>query len=214
MVAAKRASAAAAPGQSPVGAFVDGVMGQLVAHKAMLKQYQSTTKKEEVKATIIPEYADYIDGVLSADSGAQDTVIVTLLAWAMDAGDYETGLRLGEYALRHDLKMPPEWRRTVATVVVEVMAERMQGNPELDDAAADYMQRAFELTADKDMPDEVRAKVLVVLGDLRAASDPPLALKHYDDAMSLNPRCGRKGLADKLRKTITAQTEPPPDKEA
>ena len=54
---------------------------------------------------------EVLDGVLQADAGAQDPVLVEVLVWQIDVGNWPRVLELADYALRHQLKMPDQYNR-------------------------------------------------------------------------------------------------------
>lgn len=186
----------------------DLVLAQLQAHKRQLKQIQSIERKIEFKRNHFAEYRPWIDGTLAKGSGVQDTVISTMLIWAIDIGDYRTALEIAQYVLMHDLAMPEQFERTPATALVEELAEAAKkARDQKQPFEAEILKQANELTADSDMPDTVRAKLLRELGELIQEIEPQAALEHYNRAIQLDSQCGAKGLRDKLEKQLTKQTE-------
>ncbi len=159
-------AAAAAP-----AAFMDGATGyemmlaKLQQDQFRLKQIQSGEAKGKFKAELLPEYVPYIDGVLQAGQGAQDDVVVTVMVWRFDAGDFEGGLDVAGYVLQHDLKMPDRFNRTTGCVVAEEVATAaLKAQKAGESFSRDTLTRTAELTADSDMPDEARAKLMLALG--------------------------------------------------
>ncbi|EFA1785819.1 terminase, partial [Escherichia coli] len=73
-------------------------------------------------------------------------------------------LRIGAYVVRHNLIMPDNFGRTAATVLTEEIC-----NPVLTQAGTDAdadlsafiepLDTLWEIVANQDMPDEVRAKL-------------------------------------------------------
>lgn len=186
----------------------DLVLAQLQAHKRQLKQIQSIERKIEFKRNNFEQYRPWIDGTLAKGSGVQDTVISTMLIWAIDIGDYRTALEIAQYVLMHDLAMPEQFERTPATALVEELAEAAKkARDQKQPFEAEILKQANELTADSDMPDPVRAKLLRELGELIQEIEPQTALEHYNRAIQLDSQCGAKGLRDKLEKQLTKQTE-------
>ncbi|MFZ1873025.1 MAG: phage terminase small subunit, partial [Chania sp.] len=114
---------------------------------------------------LLPQYEGWIDGTLEGDSGRQDEVIVTLMIWAIDAGDYPLAARIGRYVIAHDLSMPDRFRRTAATLLVEELCDPILVQVKADDTTdisihLPVLDEITQIVDGKDMPDEVRAKLL------------------------------------------------------
>lgn len=71
-----------------------------------------------------------------------------------------------------------------------------------DNETTEHLLHVLELTADKDMPDEVRAKLHKALGLQLQHSNKQEAVSHLHRALELNPRSGVKKLFDKLKKDV------------
>ncbi|HGF6522447.1 TPA: phage terminase small subunit [Yersinia enterocolitica] len=134
-----------------------------------LSQFQSHTTRAEMKREMLPAYDGWLDGVLTANSGQSDEVVTTCMVWSVDAGLYRDALRLAEYVIGHNLPMADKYQRTAACFVVDQLSEAAllnfkiasTNNPAIK---IDILLRLQELTADKDMPDEARAKLLKAIG--------------------------------------------------
>ncbi len=134
-----------------------------------LSQFQSHTTRAEMKREMLPAYDGWLDGVLTANSGQSDEVVTTCMVWSVDAGLYRDALRLAEYVIGHNLPMADKYQRTAACFVVDQLSEAAllnfkiasTNNPAIE---IDILLRLQELTADKDMPDEARAKLLKAIG--------------------------------------------------
>ncbi|MHA3354443.1 phage terminase small subunit [Yersinia enterocolitica] len=134
-----------------------------------LSQFQSHLTRAEMKREMLPAYDGWLDGVLSANSGQSDEVVTTCMVWSVDAGLYRDALRLAEYVIGHNLPMADKYQRTAACFVVDQLSEAALLNFKLASAnnpaiEIDILLRLQELTADKDMPDEARAKLLKAIG--------------------------------------------------
>lgn len=152
-------------------AMMDGATGyeimlaKLQQDQFRLKQIESREAKGLLKAELLPEYVPYIDGVLQAGQGAQDDVVVTIMIWRFDAGDFDGGLNVAAYVLKHDLKMPDRFNRNTGCVVAEEVATAaLKAQKAGDTFSRDTLTRTAELTADYDMPDEAQAKLILALG--------------------------------------------------
>lgn len=190
----------------------DLVLAQLKAHQRQLKQIQSVERKIEFKRNNFAQYRPWIDGTLAKGSGVQDTIISTMLIWSIDIGDYRTALDLGRYILMHDLAMPEQFERTAACALVEELATAAKNaRDQKQPFDATILSEANLLTAEHDMPDPVRAKLLRELGELIQENEPANALTYYQRAIMLDSQCGAKGLRDKLEKQLGKQNTEPTD---
>ncbi len=204
----KRAEAESARTAPP--ALMDGLttyelmLAKLQQDQLRLKQVQSNQNKALLKAELLPEYADYVAGVLAGGKGAQDDVFVTVMLWRFDAGDFAGGLEAAAYVLQHGLKMPERFNRTTGCVVAEEIAEAalraLKAGTAFD---LEVTLQANELTASHDMPDAARAKLMLAIGRLYAlkvkddASGEDLgnlvnAKEYLTKAISLYSACGAK----------------------
>jgi len=157
----KRAAQEAA--RTAPAALMDGLtsyelmLAKLQQDQLRLKQVQSQQNKAKVKAELLPDYVPYVDGILAAGQGAQDDVLVTIMVWRFDAGDYAGGLDIAEYVISHNLQTPNRFNRTTGCLVAEEVAEAAL-------FPHDVLTRTAVLTAEQDMPDEARAKLTLALG--------------------------------------------------
>ena len=165
----KRAAQEAA--RTAPAALMDGLtsyelmLAKLQQDQLRLKQVQSQQNKAKVKAELLPEYVPYIDGILAAGQGAQDDVLVTVMVWRFDAGDYAGGLDIAEYVIRHNLQTPNRFNLTTGCLVAEEVAEAALTAQKASSVFPhDILTRTAVLTAEQDMPDEARAKLTLALG--------------------------------------------------
>lgn len=176
---------------------------QLASDRARLKQIQSGEGKARLKSELLPAYDDYVDGVLCAGRGMPDEVITTVMLWHIDAGDFPRALEMARYVLQHDLKMPDRFERTAGCVVAEEIAEAaLTAQRAGKDFCVLVLDSALAICEDQDMPDQVRAKLLlarartVLLTDTESA---PLnhqaregAITNLRRAIELHDSCGGK----------------------
>ncbi|HEY5804848.1 MAG TPA: terminase endonuclease subunit [Lysobacter sp.] len=213
----QRASAAAASAAADPGELINAnayelALASLIEHKRRLKEVQSIERKIEIKRQLLPDYEPWIDGVLEAGRGGQDAVLMTVMVWRIDTGDYVGALRIAEYALKHDLAMPDQYQRGVATLVVEEIADQALAALSAGGSFSYYVLAIVgELTSDCDMPDEVRAKqhkaiglVMVKLmdGSPEASALASEAIEHLRRAVQLNERVGVKKDIERLERFI------------
>jgi hypothetical protein len=195
-----------------------------------LKEIASIERRIEIKRdALLPEYADWIAGVLAAsadtDAVVGGEVLPVVMIWRIDTGDYAGALPLAEYVLRHRIALPQRYNRSAPALIVEEIAEgalKAQAAGRPFDLA--ILERVDELTADADMHDEIRAKLLKAIGveiaraaegldaaspEYRAAAER--ALQPLRRAQDLHDRSGVKGHVKRLEKalTIVAPVFPP-----
>ncbi len=144
-----------------------------------LKEIQSIEKKIDLKRELLPAYSDWVLGVLTANSGAQDDILVQTMIWRLDIGDFKQALVQAAYVLHYKLALPERFDRTAGTLIAEEIAEAAlkengQGG-EFDPVILDQVDR---LTEDEDMPDQVRAKLFkarAIFADRAATAIDPAA---------------------------------------
>lgn len=140
------------------------IMHRLRMDQSALKRVQSDQAKAAMKRQLLPHYEGWIEGTLDGDSGRQDEVIVTLMVWAIDAGDYALAVRIGRYVVTHGLLMPDRFNRTAATVLVDEICDPILVQVKADDATdvtpyLAVLDEVADFTSGSDMPDVVRAKL-------------------------------------------------------
>lgn len=155
---AAQASASNPHGETTGSAF-ELQMAQLYEFKKRLKDMQSMKDKAKMKATMLPEMAPYLDGVLAADAGTQDEVLMTALIWSIDAGEYRRALQLAEYAVRHNLRMPDQYQRTLATALQDEFADAVLTGALVGDEAMAIAGQVLQLTFELDSHDQAKAKL-------------------------------------------------------
>lgn len=192
------------PTSARAGNLYELMLMQLIEHRRILKTLQALARKLQAKAKFLPEYDAYIDGVLSGDSGLQDEVLVTALLWHIDVGNIDRALQLAAYALKHDLVMPDRFNRNLACTIAEEIAETAARLIESDKPVhSSQLYDALALTAEFDMYDEARAKLLRQLGQaLEAEGDAVNALNAYQQALALNEKIGVKKFIEKLTREL------------
>lgn len=189
-VSSMQASASAAPGESLAGASrYELMLAKLATDRRRLKDIQSIERKVDVKREVLPEYADYVAGALEGGRGAQDDVLMTVMVWRIDTGDYAGAMAIVEYALAHRLTMPDQYDRPLATVIAEEFAEAaLNANKAGESFSFEMLSQIGELTASHDMHDQVRAKLLKALAYtlMHGAGDPVgKDLARYQHALNL-----------------------------
>jgi hypothetical protein len=203
----ERTLAAAQPADADAQAFdpvvanaYELMLAKLAEDKRRLKDVKSMERKAEVKAQLLPEYLPWITGVLAAEAGRQDDVLMTVFVWAIDIGNFELALQIGAYAIRYKLTMPDQYKRDVPCVLAEEIADyALKASDEARGALLASLQTAIDLTSGCDMPDEVRAKLHKALGYAeRTAGKLFAAHESLTRALELDQRVGVKKDIERL----------------
>lgn len=179
---------------------------QLNTDRRRLKEIQSIERKIDLKRELLPGYAPYVDGILLGGKGAQDDVLMTVMLWRLDTGAYLDALAIGRYALQYGLVMPDQYKRDVATVIAEEVALgvlRVYDQPGFDcSAMASVLIETDMLTRDRDMPDEVRARLHKALGYCLRDTQPVQALAELKRALELHDKAGVKKDIEQLEREL------------
>ena len=205
-VEAARATAKAAP-----GVVVDASTSR--AHRLMrakldtdrrrLQQVQSVERKIAIKREILGDYDAYVSGVLASGQGVQDDVLGYVLTWRIDVGDYAGALAVARYVLDHNLSLPDRFERTPATLVAEEPAvQALKAYDAGKPFDVGVLETILALTASRDMPDQVRAKLHFAIGRHLAEHDPSAALEHLRRAVELHDKVGAKKDIEQLERRL------------
>lgn len=180
----------------------DLMLLQLAEDRRRLKGIQSNVRKAEIKVEVLPKYAAWAEGVLSADGAQQDDVLMYVMLWRIDAGDYAGALSIGRHALKHGWVMPLG-NRTTATVLAEEIADAAKAavlaKTPFDPA---LLLETLEVVDAHDMPDQSRARLHKSVGWVLTDSNPASALNHLKHALQLDERCGVKKDIEQLERKI------------
>ncbi|PKH63458.1 MULTISPECIES: phage terminase small subunit [unclassified Halomonas] len=210
------AQAAADAGTQPMqGEAFELMQAALFEDYRRLKATQSIERKIEIKREILPNYSEYVAGVLEAGQGAQDDVLMRVMLWRIDAGDLGGAIAIARYALKHGLTPPDQFERGTAAIIAEEVAE--QALKQLDLEEADFLTllahliEVEQLTQGADMHDQIRAKLFKALGyALRAAGQLPEAHTSLARALELNDRIGVKKDLERLERELRQNTATKP----
>ncbi len=193
---------------------------QLNQDRLRLKQVQSEQGKAELKRLLIPAYAPYIEGVLSAGNGAQDDVLTTLMVWCIDAGEFADALTIGAYVLKHNLKMPDRFERTTGCLLAEEVANAALKQQKAGEPFDRFvLTLAADITAEHDMPDQARAKLHLALGKAYLAELDEAALDadkleqaraNLARAIDLHSNCGGKKDLERVDRLLKKHAESKP----
>lgn len=177
---------------------------QLSEDMRRLKGIQSTERKAELKRDMLPKYVPWVAGILAGDGSRQDDVVMNVLIWRIDAGDYYGALEVGRHALKHGWVLPARYNRTTATAIAEEFADAAQrAFVAKQPFSAALLTQALELVDPHDMPDQSRARLHKSLGyALRENEQAMAAMNHLNRALELDNRCGVKKDIEQLARQL------------
>ncbi|MFM5530434.1 phage terminase small subunit [Aeromonas veronii] len=182
---------------------------QLRQHQQTLKSIQSIERKIDAKRTMLPTYKPWIDGLLAADRGGQDDVLVTIMLWHLDTGDLEGAFNMADYVIRHGLNTPDQYDRTAPTLIAEEVADTAIKLQEAGTGPSYGLLSAYlELLKESDMFDQVHAKLHKAVGRAALAKgfkEP--AAEHYRRALELHDKVGIKKELEVLEREIKKDKE-------
>lgn len=197
-----------APERASTGAEAteyDLLLAALGEDMARLRGIQSTEGKIAAKREMIDRYSHHVDASLAAAAASgtavQDELLVTIMLWRLDIGDFDRGLDIAEHVLRHGLRLPDRFQRTPATLIAEEVAVAAIDAAGQDrDFALPVLQRTAALTDGQDMPDIVRAKLEKATGLhlLRSAEQADSS----DSAPAGAPHAARRAALTHLRRAL------------
>lgn len=130
-----------------------------------LREIQSRERKIELKAELLPAYDAWVEGALAAGTAAQDDVLLHVMIWRIDVGDYARALPLIRHVIAHKLDLPERFDRTAPTLIAEEIAEAAlaahgQGEP----FDLTVLEAIENIVANEDIFDVVRAKLHKAIG--------------------------------------------------
>lgn len=196
------------------------ILHRLRHDQSRLSDIQGTEFKIEYKKTVLDQYEPWIDGVIAANTGQSDEVFTTVLVWQIDCENYTRALDMADYVLAHNLPLPERYNRTPAVMVIDEICDRALT---LFSAGVDAQQllplavleRLDELTANYDVPNEVRAKLCKALAyTLRLSKDPASkerALALLQRAILLHDKSGVKRDIELLQRELKKADDNKPD---
>lgn len=180
---------------------------KLAEDKRVLKTIYSKRTKADKKRQLLPHYLPWVNGVIDAGEGAQDDVLMTVMLWRLDVDDIAGALKIAHYALDYGLAMPGAHQRPPPYMLVEevaLAAQRLLERQEAVEIAP--LLETLDLTANADMPDEVRARLHRLVGRLLSDREQFVdALYHLQRAAQLDRSRGVKRLIEHVERHLTAR---------
>lgn len=190
-------------------------LAELKNDQNLLRNVKSEIERAQYKATLIPKYMPYVEGVLSIEERApdlKDDVVTTIMLWCFDAGMFEEGLRIAEFALKHGLSMPDTFSRDTASIVAEEIgnaAKAAYAEGKVFDIT--ILEKANTLISTFSMHDQIRAKLYVAMGRTYLQKELyALAVTFLKRAIKHNENCGGKQELQKAERLLKKQLEENP----
>lgn len=177
------------------------LLKQLHADKAILKNIKSHQDKQQAKADLLPPYAEWLQGVLTSGTIAEnDQITPTLLIWQLDCGLLDETMPLAQIAMNSKADSPDEFQRSLPEIIVEQYAENIGAGA---DIAPENINTLVGWATEKsengqhvhNLPDLIRAKMLKAAGEYFESAEPPnqeLVLRLYSQAVEYNGKIGLK----------------------
>jgi hypothetical protein len=182
----------------------------LAQHRARLKTIKATATKEQIKREeLLPELKPYVDGILEADTGGQDEVLVTYMVWAFDAGLFDDCLTVAQYALEHDLVLPVQFTRDLSEWLVEEFADRTIRAAANAEPLDNHAFTVWAMTKDLDMGDITAGKIHKAMGLVVMTERPESALVSFKLSDKLWDKAGVRKLIQSIEKAHPHLKEQP-----
>ncbi|WP_287601200.1 phage terminase small subunit [Thiothrix sp.] len=177
-----------------------------------IKEIQSHARRNEVKkAELLPRYRAYLEDLLVSSQPRTPAIIVRNLIWAIDTADYDWALRLGLFAVAHQLPTPEGFRRDIRNLFVGDMATaalELQKNSQI--VIIDWLFNLEGMSKKWDLIDEVRADLYKALAqEYERGKHYGTALPLYRLADKLNSRVRVQRAITRLEKLLEAQNAQP-----
>lgn len=191
---------------------------RLVHDKRTLKDMHSIERKIDAKRLMVAEYRDWCDTIMAATrtAGLAEEVLPTMMVWSIDIAEWDRALELAAYVLEHDVPLPKQYQRTApALITEEVASAALKLQAAREPFPIEVLQRVEDLTADYDMHDQIRAKLMKAIGaelmrgDVKALAPDVIegSLTYLRRAQSLDSRVGVTTMVRGLEKALKLATE-------
>ena len=182
---------------------------ELKNDKSVLSNVKSEIERGQAKAFLIPKYMPYVEGIIAADQKVNDDIVTTIMTWCFDAQMFIEGLKIAEFALKHDLDMPDAFSRDTASVVAEEISNTalnvMKQGQTFD---LSVLLKAESLTEHANMHDQIRAKLFCAIGRCYyQIEDWKSAVTYMTKAIGRKDNIGCKEELRKAEKALSKQLE-------
>jgi hypothetical protein len=147
------------PTTGPVASEYALLLAALGQDLASLRAIQSVERKIQAKSGMIGRYRAWVAGALASDPPVQDDIVGTMLVWAIDIGDWRSRSNWATMCWPPTSALPERYKRSPA-----VLLRRNRRALRWPRVRRAVLEETLALTADHDMPDQVRAKLHKALG--------------------------------------------------
>lgn len=164
-------------------------------------------RKAKKHAELIPRYRDYVDSRMKSGEKA-GAVHIQLMIWVMDTDDFEYGLILADYALKHGGRMPERFNRDIPNFVLGQFADWAR-ETQKHLSAMPWVETFYdwmELHPEWDLVDKIKALMLAAMAHELESSDPPRAAKLYQDGLALDGTLGVKRRLKQLNRNTWTES--------
>jgi hypothetical protein len=165
-------------------------LAKLQNDKKNLSQIKSRSRRAQLKADLLPEYADYLSAAINSSDGSHDEVVVMWAVWALDCGNREKAMLLAEIALKRGMNAPTGFKRNLAETLLEEAAQRVELDPN-PHYWQEVLQALDDLTQLADVKDEIHAKFYKAQGLALQSTNPQAALQAYHKAKQHGAKVAR-----------------------
>ncbi len=193
-------------GDGSVSIVEQNIELRLQSYLDQLSNIRAVDKKVELKKQWLPEFQGYIDASLAQSPAEQNTALMYLMAWAIDTHNFKLALQIGQYGILNGMVMPEKFKRTVAEVLAENVAEACIKDEELAIENASVLESITELVRGEDLVNEAHAKIYKALGLAISESRPAEALEAFKNALRLHDKSGVKKNIEQLERLLKRNT--------
>ncbi|WAU72942.1 MULTISPECIES: phage terminase small subunit [unclassified Acinetobacter] len=179
---------------------------RLQSYLDQLSNIRAVDKKVEFKKLWLPEFQGFIDASLAQSPAEQNTALMYLMAWAIDTDNFKLALQIGQHGILNGMVMPEKFKRTVAEVLAENVAEACIKDVELGVENASVLESITELVRGEDIVNEAHAKIYKAFGLAISESRPAEALEAFKNALRLHDKSGVKKNIEQLERLLKRNT--------
>lgn len=188
------------------------LLKQLHTDKSILKNIKSHQDKQQAKADLLPQYAEWLQGVLTSGTIAEnDHITPTLLVWQLDCGLLNETMPLAQIAINSKAESPDEFQRSLPEIIVEQYAEQISAGAEITPENVNVLvgwatEKSENGQHVHNLPDLIRAKMLKAAGEYFEDAEPSnqeLVLSLYSQAVEYNNKIGLKKKIAQLQSNKT-----------
>lgn len=109
---------------------------KLAGHYRRLNLASTEAELASLMAGFLPEYVSYVTAEVTAATGSQNNLLLTIMLWRFAVGDAAGAMDIAEYAVASGMKLRGQGRleNRVASAMLELSAERLAAGSFVDPA--------------------------------------------------------------------------------